>query len=156
MIYTMNDHDGNAPIIANTGLAGTLIPAITEFLVTRMGWTLAFSDTNKAAYKQPVGSNGFYLLVDDSTASYTSFRGYETMSSISTGFNPFPSPTQASNGITVSRSNTSYNGTSVRYRMISDGSMVHFYFAGYNASQARIWQFVDIIKLRRLQIYRAR
>ncbi|MGH7291081.1 MAG: hypothetical protein ACREJT_07730, partial [Myxococcota bacterium] len=55
-----------------------------------LGWTKAFSATNRAAYKMPAGSNGFYLYVDDTATTYMAVSGYETMSDIDTGTGQFP------------------------------------------------------------------
>lgn len=61
---------------------------------TPLGWTIAFTATNKRSYLQGSGSNGFYLDVDDSNANYALVRGYETMSAIATGSNLFPTVAQ--------------------------------------------------------------
>ena len=58
------------------------------------GWTKYYSGTNKAAYKQPAASNGFYLRVDHNTSAQNAiFRGYETMSDVDTGTGLFPTTT---------------------------------------------------------------
>jgi len=59
------------------------------------GWTKEFVGTNSAAFKQPAGSNGFYLrMIDTGSTSGTYFRGYETMTDIDTGTGLFPSTAQ--------------------------------------------------------------
>lgn len=60
-----------------------------------LGWTIAFTASNKRSYLQGAGSNGFYLDVDDSNAGYALVRGYETMSAIATGSGLFPTVAQS-------------------------------------------------------------
>lgn len=76
-----------------------MIALLDYLLVTLCGWTKPFSGANIAVYKQPVGSNGFYLRVDDTHASYAQVRGFETMSDVNTGTGPFPTDSQVSEGL---------------------------------------------------------
>lgn len=70
------------------------------------GWTKPFADgTYVAVYKQPAGSNGFYMRVDDnSTANIARMLGYETMTDVSTGLTPFPTAAQFAGGVHVMKS----------------------------------------------------
>lgn len=57
------------------------------------GWTKVFTNnTSQSVFKQPVGSNGFYLNVYDtgSTVGGWGCKGFETMSDLNTGTNPMP------------------------------------------------------------------
>ena len=72
-----------------TPATGTILARTTS-----LGWTIAFTATNKRSYLQGSGSNGFYLDVDDSNAQYALVRGYETMTTVSTGSNLFPTVAQ--------------------------------------------------------------
>ena len=57
--------------------------------VAHAGWTMPFTGTNQAAFKQPAGSNGFYINVyDGGSNANNTVRMYETMSAIATGTNP--------------------------------------------------------------------
>lgn len=58
-----------------------------------MGFSKVYSGTNKAVYRaNAVTSTRLYLRVDDATdAQWAYLRGYETMSDVDTGTNPFPS-----------------------------------------------------------------
>lgn len=61
-----------------------------------VGWAKAFSGTNQASYR-PATGNRLYVDVDDSAASSARsarIRGYETMSAVLTGTNPFPTIAQ--------------------------------------------------------------
>ena len=71
------------------------------------GWTRAYSGTNKAAYRQGAGSNGFLLRVDDTgTTSQARTVGYESMSDVDTGVAGFPTAAQFSGGMYFNKSNT--------------------------------------------------
>ena len=89
--------DASAPVLR--GVAGDLVALLDAILVNGYGskaaaaWSIAFTGTNKRAYKQPVGTNGRYLrVVDDGTtsAAYGRVQGYITMSDVDTGTNSFP------------------------------------------------------------------
>lgn len=59
------------------------------------GWGKPFSDTQKAVYRSlhPLAS-GVCLRIDDSDARYPCVRGYEDMTGIDAGTNPFPTTAQ--------------------------------------------------------------
>lgn len=76
----------NAPA---TPASGTVLASVAP-----LGWTIAFTATNKRSYLQGAGSNGFYLDVDDTNAAYSLVRGYEIMTAVGTGSNPFPTVAQ--------------------------------------------------------------
>lgn len=103
--------DASAPQIT-TDAAGQLIAVLDAVLVngygskSAAGWTKAFSGTNKAAYLQGAGSSGFYLRVDDATTVTARVVGYETMTDVDTGTNPFPTNAQVSGGLYVYKNNT--------------------------------------------------
>lgn len=75
-------------------VAGAATGTITS-KVAAAGWTKLFTGTNLAAYKSLAPeSTGCILRVDD-TGPYTGrVRGYESMTDVSTGSGPFPTPTQ--------------------------------------------------------------
>ena len=70
-----------------------------------LGWSVPFTGTNIAAYRSnDVASNRFYLLVNDAGgmpggALEASVRGYESMTDVYTGIQPFPTVAQSANGI---------------------------------------------------------
>jgi hypothetical protein len=70
------------------------------------GWTRAYSGTNKAAYRQASGSNGFLLRVDDTGTTTARGVGYESMTDVDTGAGPFPTSAQVSGGLYWAKSNT--------------------------------------------------
>lgn len=88
------------------------------------GWEKAFSGTNKAAYRSlDLAGTRLYLRVDDSTTTYASVSGYETMSDVDTGSGTF-------NGGGTGRfyksdtANTSARG----WRIFADSRCVYLYF----------------------------
>lgn len=104
--------DVGAPTL--NGLVGSLISVLDWCLVsgapTPAGWTKEYSGTNKAAYKQGVGSNGFYLRVDDTGTlggnNYARLVGYETMTDVDTGTGSFPHFLMLPDGGYVTKSNS--------------------------------------------------
>lgn len=108
--------DGGAPILS--GSVGALTNILTACLVDGYGdkegsgWTLAYSDSNRAAYRQGKQTNNKVLYVNDnlsSTPNVAYFRGYSDMSDLNTGTNAFPSSGQSSTGVRVYKSTISNN-----------------------------------------------
>jgi hypothetical protein len=122
-VTVLTEASASAPSL--TGTAGSLISVLDYCLVTTLGWTKPYSGTNLAAYKAPAGSNGFYLYVDDSTGQNARVRGYEAMTSISAGTNPFPTDTQVSGGLYVYKSNASTSAIR-QWTFVSNGKMFYF------------------------------
>lgn len=109
-------------IASQTGWVASSVNSVTQFwiriraatvpstnptvnYITVGGWTRAYTGTNKAAYRQGAGSNGFLLRVDDSgTATSARCVGYESMSDIDTGVAPFPTAAQVSGGLFFTKS----------------------------------------------------
>lgn len=102
--------DASAPVL--TGTAGDLINLLDKCLVNgygakaAAGWTrntgFAGNTTTRAVFRMGAG-NQFYLDVDDRGATgvltgasgkEAAVRGYETMTDVSTGTNPFPTTAQ--------------------------------------------------------------
>lgn len=92
---------GSAPIIRsndNTSLCAALDALLVNGFgsYTSPGWTIEYTATSKRVYR-PAAGNRFYLRVDESSATtYARIRGYETMSDVDTGTNPFPTIAQIS------------------------------------------------------------
>lgn len=90
----VTSQDAGVPTLTNA--AGSMVALMDYLLGTRLGWVKAFSALNRIAYKQPPGTNEMYVYIEDLTAGVYSakIRGYETMSSIDEGTNPFPNTAQ--------------------------------------------------------------
>lgn len=90
--------DAGAPVLNNA--AGSLIALLDYVLVTGTGWSKVFSGVNKAVYQAPAGRR-FYFRVDDTYGSYARIVGYEAMTDVDTGTNPFPTNLQVAGGLYV-------------------------------------------------------
>jgi hypothetical protein len=103
------------------------------------GWTKPFADgTNVAVYKQPAGTNGFYMRIDDnSTANVARLLGYETMENVSTGLTPFPTAIQQAGGLYVLKSDA-LNNTERPWIVVTSGGM--FYLFG-NYDNNTTWTY---------------
>lgn len=131
-VYIFDQNTPGAPTL--TATAGSLITLLDFILVAQLGWTKPFSDTNKAAYRQPPGSNEFYLrVVDSGTAQESSrARGYEAMTDIDTGTGPFPTVAQVSgDGVPLAKP---VSAGSYRWYCVSDGKI--FYLAVSNSTSS--------------------
>lgn len=128
--------DASAPVL--TGAVGSLVALLDAILVngygskTAAGWSKAFTGTNKASYRMvTTGNTGFYLDVDDSGpgahgAREARMRGYEAMTAVATGTNPFPTVAQSSFGAICRKSNTA-DATARPWFCIADGSVFYLF-----------------------------
>lgn len=127
--------DTSAPSL--TGQAGKLTDLLDAILVNgygskaSQGWSIAYTGTNKRAYRQPVGSNQRYLRVDDTaagSAAYARVVGYESMSAIDTGTNAFPTDRQFSGGLYCQKSSTA-DATARPWYAYGNGKFLHLFIA---------------------------
>ena len=102
--------DASAPVLS--GQAGALIALLDAVLVNgygalaAAGWAKAFSGTNLAAYRPPVGGNRLYLRIDDTGTTNGRGVGYESMTDVNTGVGGFPTEAQIAGGMYWPKSNT--------------------------------------------------
>lgn len=91
-----------APSISGT--AGSLI-AVLDYVLdvadTTNGWEKVYSGTNKAVYRPRFGNRFYFRVNDDGSiatqgAREAEVRGYESMSDVDTGTDPFPTVAQFS------------------------------------------------------------
>jgi len=94
-----------------------------------MGWTLAYTDTNQRAYRQPTGTCQFYFAINDNTANVLYLRGYEAMSDITTGTNPFPHTTALAS-YTQEKPLFAASSLPVPWKIYSNGKIFYFAFDG--------------------------
>lgn len=125
--------DSGAPTL--DGQAGSLIAVLDACLVNgygskaAAGWTKPYSGTNTAVY-QPV--DGHPLDVNDNgagagTTQEATVRGYESMTAVATGTNPFPTTAQqAAPGIYIRKSTTA-TSTARGWVLIADGYTFHLF-----------------------------
>lgn len=127
--------DASAPVL--TDAAGSLVALLDACLVdgygakAAAGWTQEYTGSNKAAFKQGAGS-GFYLRVQDDAPGTGAGRearmtGYNTMSDVDTGVNPFPTAAQGVGGVAmvVCRKNETAVGTARPWIIFADARTVY-------------------------------
>lgn len=113
-------------------------PATGTITVKRApaGFTKTFAGTNKAVYRSnALTGNRLYLRCDDSGGSAggggeARMYGYEAMTSVDVGTNPFPTATQSPDGYFWRKSSTT-NATARAWMFVTDGKLV-YYFNQYN------------------------
>jgi hypothetical protein len=118
---TTNTFDFTVTGTPTTPATGTITAKVAP-----LGWSKAFSGTNKAAYKSvEATATQLYLRVDDNNPSADTNKtarlvGYETMTDVDTGTGPFPTAAQVSGGLWVTKSSTS-DSTARPWVLIGDG-----------------------------------
>jgi hypothetical protein len=122
--------DGSTLTFAAPGLAdGSATGTITAIRATPGHWQKAFADTNKGAYRSThEDATGLYLRVDDTPTGTNSspVRGYETMTGVDTGTNPFPTTAQAPDFV-WRRTNTASAGSLPRpWALVADEAWFAF------------------------------
>lgn len=111
-------------------------------------WEKAFSATNKAVYRStdPAGPR-FYYRVDDTGTTAAQVRGYEVMTDVDTGTQPFPTTVQMANAYLHKSSIASTEAHS--YFMAADSRAVlvapEFYPVGDKSTDVR--GFGDMLAL---------
>lgn len=88
--FFLTNNSPGAPSLTNA--VGTLISVLDFILDTAGGthWEKVYTGTNTAVFRATTGQR-YYLRVDDNIGQVARFVGYETMSDVDTGTNPFPS-----------------------------------------------------------------
>lgn len=92
-----------------------------------LGWTKEFSATNVGVYRPKTGLRHFFR-VGDTRSDYVQIRGFEVMTaSGDAGVNPFPTTTQLSGGVGMSKycNSTSYQQ---KWFLIGDDRCLFFVF----------------------------
>ncbi len=112
-----------------TALSDQTATGTITLKMSPLGWTKPFTGTNKAAFQmQDVTSSQFYMRVDDS-GSAMRVRGYETMTDIDTGTQPFPTTAQVTgDGLYWPRAATS-SSTARPWSIFGDSKSVYLFVA---------------------------
>lgn len=99
------------------------------------GWSSPYSDTNRMVFRIPVvGGTGMYLDVDDNGPNVTNgyksarLRGYESMTAVGVGTDPFPTSAQQSFGMPLIKSYTA-NSTSRPWAAYCDNRIIYLFCA---------------------------
>lgn len=140
---------GNTTLtFATTGIADQTATGSITVKLAGAGWTKPWSGTNLAAYKSgDVAATGCLLRVDDTAARVVRCVGYESMTGISAGSGPFPTPTQRSGGSYWPKSNVA-DASSRGWVVVADDRMFYlltFYHASYANIGAAFVAFGDLV-----------
>lgn len=113
---------------ATSGISNQTATGTITAVRTPLGFSKAYSGTNKAAYRADdiAGSRLYLRVADDGTgsATYARIRGYESMSDVDTGTGPFPTDAQISGGLYWGKSSAA-NSTARAWRLIGDSQGVY-------------------------------
>lgn len=123
------------PVAGGTPSTATGAPSVR---CDGSGWTRPFPRVgNIGVYRQPTaGVNGRYLRIDDNAvANIARVVGYETMASLSSGTNAFPTETQFPGGMYFGKSSSS-DAVERNWKLYCNGAI--FYLV-VNASGAADW-----------------
>jgi hypothetical protein len=124
-----------------TGTPTTPATGTITAKVAPIGWGKPYAGTNKGVYRSAeTTATRLYLRVDDTTTTYARTVGYETMTDVDTGVNPFPTVAQMSAGVYINKSSTA-DATGRNWLLIGDGYEFHFFFASYAAYPTGFRQF---------------
>lgn len=147
--------DTSAPTLSGT--AGDLVNVLDKCLVAgygtkaAAGWTKDFIGVNKATFR-PASGTRLYLRVQDDAPGLGGSKearvvGYETMSAVDTGVNPFPTVAQAANGQFVRKSTTA-DAVARSWIVAADGRTFYMFIdTGDTPGQYYAWMFGDIYSL---------
>jgi hypothetical protein len=126
--------DASAPVLSGTN--GALVALLDAILVdgygskAAAGWTKAYSGTNKAAYRSGAGTQFYLRVLDDGSltgaARDAGVRGYESMSDVDTGTNPFPTVAQQANGLNW-RKSSSADATARTWQAYADSRTLYLF-----------------------------
>jgi len=158
--------DASAPVL--TGQNGSLVALLLAVLVngygsqTAAGWTEPYTATNKAVFRNSASTGtGFYLDVDDSgpgagAAREARVKGYEVMTAVATGTNPFPTVAQMTNGLFVRKSTTA-DATARPWYILADDTVFYLFIESgdYTApTRATAFMFGDFYSYKTSDAYR--
>jgi hypothetical protein len=123
--------DASAPVLSGT--AGSLISVFDACLVNgygakgAAGWTKPFTGTNKAAFLMGTGgtSRRMYLRIDDAGVNDGVVRGYDAMTDVDTGTEPFPTVGQVATGLYIKKSDAA-NATARPWIMLATPTQIFF------------------------------
>lgn len=151
--------DASAPSL--TGQAGSLTALLTAILVNgygtqpAAGWTVPFTGTNGAVYKQG-GGNGFFLTVNDNGPGAGTFKearasAAESTTAYSATFasstHLFPTAAQQANGMFIRKSATADATARQWYCIADDRTFYLFVFTGDSAGFCLGYYFGDFYSL---------
>lgn len=122
-----------------TGISDQTATGTITAKMAPVGWSQAYSDTNKAVYaRTDLAATAMVLRVDDTPAQYPTLILYESMSTVDAGTGPAPT----SGSLYTAKSSTA-NSTARPWRLIADDRALYLFIdAGSLGSGFRSGLFV--------------
>lgn len=158
--------DGSAPVL--DGQAGSFVNLLDKCLVagygskSAAGWSKPYTATNKAVFLQGAASGvDSYLDVDDSgagaaTTQEANVRGYEAMTAVATGTNPFPTTAQVASPGMYIRKSAAATSTARAWVVIADEKTFYlFILSGDSAGLYQTFGFGDFYSFKPSDAWRA-
>ena len=112
------------------------------------GWEKVFSASGKAAYRSPsLIATRLFLRVDDGGTTVAKVRGYENMTSVDDGVNPFPTIGTFPETSYLWAKSSAANETKRNWVLICDDAMIYLltrYSTGSSYTNSLYW-FGDIV-----------
>lgn len=164
--------DASAPVL--TGTAGDLVNLLRKCLVdgygskAAAGWTKPYDDGAgyplRAVFRQGAGKQ-FYLDVDDRGAAgiltgasgqEAAVRGYEAMTAVATGTNPFPTTAQVAAATANWRKSAAADAVARAWFLIADDrTLILGVLDGDSAGVYKTYYFGDVYSLKTGDSYNA-
>lgn len=88
----------NTIVFDATGISNTTATGTITTKVAPAGWTKEYGNATVAAYRGAAGGTQFYLRVDDTGTVSARVLGYEGMTDVNSGTNPFPTEAMRAGG----------------------------------------------------------
>lgn len=115
------------------------------------GWTRPYKDATRAVFKQGGGSGEYlYMLDDTSVTPSPRFIGYETMSAIDTGTNPYP----AAGAYTSINYQATAGGIAMPWIIVADDRTFYFYHRDGTTSNYTVLAYGDGYSYQSSGLYR--
>jgi len=129
-----------------TGIADGAATGSITLKVAPVGWVKEFTGTNVAAYHSgDPSSTQMRARVDDSATTYARIIGYETMSDLDNGTNPFPTTLQISGGGVWHKSEAA-GATARPWQVYADEKAFYLVVsASADAGTQRVYFFGDFV-----------
>lgn len=127
----------NTVTFAAPGVADQTATGAINCRLAPAGWEKLFSGANLAAYRSlDITSTRDVLRVDDTAAQNARVVGYESMSDINTGVNPFPTNSQRSGGLWWPKANST--ATTARAWMLIGDQRTFYLFVNTSTNGSTV------------------
>lgn len=134
--FTFNCPGVSDITVSSEGITVQLAPA---------GWEAKFEDTNKIALRSKnVNSSKMYLRVDDTHGKSAYVRGYEQMTTIDLGTNPFPTLTSTADANLLWIKNNYSGSVAISWVIIASDRRFFYFPAWRTESNGALYYFGDL------------